>query len=80
MITRIIAGKRYFSSAKAENEEGKRTGKLMKEFMIISGVFVPSDLIPFLGWINNFLGSMKNIKRPSRELDSLMESWIPRDD
>jgi hypothetical protein len=52
----------------------------MKEFMIISGVFVPSDLIPFLGWINNFLGSMKNIKRPSRELDSLMESWIPRDD
>jgi hypothetical protein len=23
---------------------------------------------------------MKNIKIPSRELDSLMESWIPRDD
>ncbi|CAK7328262.1 unnamed protein product [Dovyalis caffra] len=77
MITRMIAGKRYFSSAKTENEEeGKRIGKLMKEFMYISGVFVPSDLIPFLGWMNKFLGSVKTMKRLSRELDSLMESWI----
>ncbi|KAJ6965546.1 hypothetical protein NC652_003433 [Populus alba x Populus x berolinensis] len=77
MITRMIAGKRYFSSTEAENEdEGKRIGKLMKEFMYISGVFVPSDVIPFLGWMNSFLGSVKTMKRLSRELDSLMESWI----
>lgn len=77
MITRMIAGKRYFSSTEAEKEdEGKRIGKLMKEFMYISGVFVPSDVIPFLGWMNNFLGSVKTMKRLSRELDSLMESWI----
>ncbi|KAJ6751484.1 hypothetical protein OIU85_001964 [Salix viminalis] len=77
MITRMIAGKRYLRSTEAEKEEeGKRIGKLMKEYMYISGVFVPSDLIPFLGWMNHFPGPVKTMKRLSRELDSLMESWI----
>ncbi|EEF31308.1 cytochrome P450, putative [Ricinus communis] len=76
MITRMIAGKRYFSSADSDSEqEGKRIGKIMKEFMYISGVFVPSDLIPFLGWMN-FAGPVKTMKRLSRELDSLTETWI----
>ncbi|CAK7337840.1 unnamed protein product [Dovyalis caffra] len=76
LITRMIAGKRYFSNANAEDEKGKSIGKLMKEFMYISGVLVPSDVIPFLGWMNNFFGAVKTMKRLSRELDSLMESWI----
>ncbi|KAJ6302175.1 hypothetical protein OIU77_016295 [Salix suchowensis] len=77
MITRMIAGKRYLRSTEAEKEEeGKRIGKLMKEYMYISGVIVPSDLIPFLGWMNHFPGPVKTMKRLSRELDSLMESWI----
>ncbi|XP_050206037.1 cytochrome P450 CYP82J17-like [Mercurialis annua] len=74
MITKMIAGKRYLNS-NSEEEEGKRTGKLMKEFMYISGVLVPSDLIPFLGWMN-FRGPVKTMKRLSTELDSLMQSWI----
>ncbi|KAF2292560.1 hypothetical protein GH714_025581 [Hevea brasiliensis] len=75
MITRMIAGKRYFNSANAGNEQGKRIGELMKEYMYISGVFVPSDLIPSLWWMN-FLGPVKTMKRLSKEYDSLMESWI----
>nr|AYM55644.1 cytochrome p450 [Croton stellatopilosus] len=77
MITRMIAGKRYFSFGGEENgeEEGKRIGKLMKEFMYVSGVFVPSDLIPFLWWIN-FLGPVRTMKRLSKELDFLMQTWI----
>ncbi|CAK7337500.1 unnamed protein product [Dovyalis caffra] len=75
IITRMISGKRYFSNATAENE-GKRIRKLMKEFSYVGGVFVHSDYIPFLGWMKNFLGSVKDLKRVSREMDSLMESWI----
>lgn len=75
MITRMIAGKRYFNSANGGDEQGRRIGKLMKEYMYISGVFVPSDLIPFLWWMN-FLGPVKAMKRLSKEFDSLMESWI----
>ncbi|KAJ8899413.1 hypothetical protein K2173_018387 [Erythroxylum novogranatense] len=78
MITRMIAGKKYyFSSPDAENqEEGKRIGKLIKEYMYVSGTLVPSDLIPFLGWLNYFPGPVKTMKRLSRELDSVMENWI----
>ncbi|KAF2292562.1 hypothetical protein GH714_025593 [Hevea brasiliensis] len=67
--------KRYFNSANAGNEQGKRIGELMKEYMYISVVFVPSDLIPSLWWMN-FLGPVKTMKRLSKEYDSLMESWI----
>ncbi|KAJ4846588.1 hypothetical protein Tsubulata_024709 [Turnera subulata] len=77
MITRMIAGKRYFGSYVAGNEgEGKRIGELIKEYLYISGVLVPSDLIPFLGWMNYFTGPVKVMKRLSRELDDLMDSWI----
>uniref|UniRef100_A0A2P2JNX3 Cytochrome P450 n=1 Tax=Rhizophora mucronata TaxID=61149 RepID=A0A2P2JNX3_RHIMU len=77
MITRMIAGKRYFNSCNSENEgEGKRIGELMKEFMYISGALVPSDLIPFLRWMNYFLGPIKTMKRLSREFDLVLESWI----
>ncbi|KDP26345.1 hypothetical protein JCGZ_17503 [Jatropha curcas] len=75
MITRMIAGKRYCNCNGGNDEEGIRIGKLMKEFMYVSGVFVPSDVIPFLWWMN-FLGPVKAMKRLSKELDSLLQTWI----
>ncbi|KAK2367254.1 cytochrome P450 CYP82D47 [Trifolium repens] len=42
----------------------------------ISGEFVPSDLIPILGWFG-FQGQvLKSMKKVSRDLDKLVGSWI----
>ncbi|GLT73633.1 hypothetical protein SLA2020_454770 [Shorea laevis] len=76
MIIRMIAGKRYFSgSENGDDGEAQRVGKIVKEFMYISGVLVPSDVIPFLKYFD-FQGQVKSMKRVARELDLLCGSWI----
>uniref|UniRef100_A0A2N9EZV5 Cytochrome P450 n=1 Tax=Fagus sylvatica TaxID=28930 RepID=A0A2N9EZV5_FAGSY len=76
IITKMIAGKRYFDNAHDGNdEEAERIGNLIKDFMYISGVPVISDLIPFLGCFD-LLGQVKSMKRIGRELDSLIGSWV----
>ncbi|CAN1233757.1 Cytochrome P450 CYP82J17 [Linum perenne] len=81
IITRMVAGKRYFNE---KNEEegvsgggggGRPIGQVMKEFMLVTGTLVPSDLIPVLGWFG-FQGVVKDMKRVSKELDVIMESWV----
>ncbi|KAJ7950491.1 Cytochrome P450 family protein [Quillaja saponaria] len=78
MITKIIAGKRYFVNFHDEINDGEaeRVGKLIREFMHISGVFFVSDLIPFLGWFNLQPKVLNSMKRISRDLDSLVGSWV----
>ncbi|CAN1846361.1 Xanthotoxin 5-hydroxylase CYP82C2 [Linum perenne] len=79
LISRLIAGKRYFGGegeAACGTEEGKRIGKLMKEFARVAGVLVPSDLIPALGWTNFLPGPVRYLKRVAREFDAVMQSWI----
>ncbi|KAG6680609.1 hypothetical protein I3842_13G050800 [Carya illinoinensis] len=76
IITKIIAGKRYFGQANGgDDEEAKRVQKIIKEFMCLVGAPLISDLLPFLGWID-FGGQVKSVKRLGRELDTLIGSWI----
>ncbi|XP_042956784.1 cytochrome P450 CYP82D47-like [Carya illinoinensis] len=77
IITKMIAGKRYFPHAinGADDGEAKRICKIIKEYMYVSGGPVVSDLIPILGWID-FGGQLKSMKRIGRELDTLIGSWI----
>ncbi|CAN0866886.1 Cytochrome P450 CYP82J17 [Linum grandiflorum] len=76
IITRMVAGKRYFNDKNEEDVSGGRPiGQVMKEFMLVTGTLVPSDLIPVLGWFG-FKGVVNAMKRVSKELDVIMESWI----
>lgn len=76
IITKMIAGKRYFANTNSKDDaEAKRIGKIIKEFMYVSGVPVISDLIPLLGWID-LQDRLKSIKRIAAELDSLAGTWI----
>ena len=59
--------------------EAQRIGKLIKEFMYVSGVPAVSDLVPFLGGLESFLGQVNSIKRIGRELDTLVGSWVEED-
>ncbi|KAK9944741.1 hypothetical protein M0R45_010293 [Rubus argutus] len=78
ILTRIIAGKRYFGGEgdEIDNEEEKRIGKLIKDFMYVSGNLVLSDIIAgFPEWMD-FKGQLKTMKNIGSQLDSLMSSWV----
>ena len=77
IITKMIAGKRYFGNLNDGNDgKAQRIGKIIKEFMYVSGVPVVSDLVPFLGGLEYFLGQVKSMKRIAGELDTLVGSWV----
>ncbi|CAI0426546.1 unnamed protein product [Linum tenue] len=90
MITRLIAGKRCFNYRAAGAGdgggggdvgglvEGERIGRLMRDFMRVCGEFVPSDIVPLLGWMNWMPGGgvLKSMQRIGKELDVVMQSWI----
>ncbi|KAL2249376.1 UNVERIFIED_CONTAM: Xanthotoxin 5-hydroxylase CYP82C4 [Sesamum indicum] len=73
IIVKTIAGKRYGKGA-AEVESFR---KLIREFTVLSGEFVPSDVIPIplLRWIDP-KGHIKSMKRVSKELDVIIEKWV----
>ncbi|XP_027335242.1 cytochrome P450 82C4-like [Abrus precatorius] len=77
MITKMIAGKRYFSYLQdVDDVEAHGIVKLIKEFMHISGEFVPSDLIPIFGWLPIHGQVLKSMKRIAKDLDTLVGSWV----
>ncbi|XP_045832603.1 cytochrome P450 CYP82D47-like [Trifolium pratense] len=78
IITKMICGKRYFEYLQDVDdvEAHGNIVKLIKEFMHISGEFVPKDLIPILGWFG-FQGQvLKSMKRIAKDLDTLVGSWV----
>ncbi|KAK7286830.1 hypothetical protein RJT34_22109 [Clitoria ternatea] len=78
MITKMIAGKRYFSYLQDADDVKAHGGivKLIKEFMHVAGEFVPSDLIPLLGWFGIHGQVLKSMKRIAKDLDTLVGSWV----
>ncbi|XP_062024785.1 cytochrome P450 CYP82J17-like [Rosa rugosa] len=76
VITRVIAGKRYFGKESDElDEEEKRIGKLIKDFMYVSGNPVVTEVIGFPKWMD-FKGQLKTMENIGSQLDSLMTSWV----
>jgi len=68
---------RYFSYLEdVDDVEAHGIVKLIKEFMHISGEFVPSDLIPVLGWFGVQGKVLKSMKRIAKDLDNLVGGWV----
>nr|AYV88872.1 cytochrome P450 oxidase CYP82J12 [Polygala tenuifolia] len=77
MITKTVAGKRYFNNFHDEGDTiAQKFGKVIREFMYLSGEFVASDFIPFLGWFNLQGQVLKSMKQISKDLDSLFGCWV----
>ncbi|KAG7545690.1 Cytochrome P450 superfamily [Arabidopsis suecica] len=71
----MIAGKRYFGeSPNCEIEEARRCSKLIRDFFDYFGVFLFSDLVPFLGWLDWKV--KKAMKRTGSELDKILDAWV----
>ncbi|KAF3435940.1 hypothetical protein FNV43_RR23032 [Rhamnella rubrinervis] len=71
----MVAGKRYFNGGNSGgDEEAERTGRIIKEYMAISGALVVSDMTPVPKWIDG----RHALKRAQEELDLVVgkERWV----
>ncbi|KAK7252861.1 hypothetical protein RIF29_37106 [Crotalaria pallida] len=73
---RMVGGKPYYGDGEDYAEgEARRFKKAMRDCACLFGVFVLSDAIPFLGWLDIY-GYEKAMKRTASEMDTLMEGWL----
>ncbi|KAJ7944375.1 Cytochrome P450, partial [Quillaja saponaria] len=72
----MVGGKRYFgASADCAESEATRFQKVTRDFIYLFGVFMMSDAIPFLGWLD-INGYEKAMKKTAKELDTLVGGWL----
>lgn len=77
MVVRMVAGKRYFgaSAARDDGGEARRCQKAIGQFFHLIGIFVVSDALPFLWWLD-LQGHEKAMKKTAKELDAILEGWL----
>ncbi|XP_065875120.1 cytochrome P450 CYP82J17-like [Euphorbia lathyris] len=76
MITRMVAGKRFYVGNKeVENVNGRPMSEVIKDFMNVAGALVPGDFIPLIGWLD-ITGVVKNMKSISNEVGVIVDKWI----
>ncbi|KAL5704800.1 hypothetical protein ACHQM5_023174 [Ranunculus cassubicifolius] len=78
VIVRMVAGRRYVSASSAKLQDGGERDRLqraVKEFFHLIGLFVVSDAIPCLGWLD-YKGHVKAMKRTATEIDSIVGGWF----
>ncbi|XWS33687.1 hypothetical protein CRYUN_Cryun22dG0104300 [Craigia yunnanensis] len=67
---RMVGGTRCFGpKADCDEAEARRCQKVMRDFVYLFGVFVLSDAIPFLGWLD-FQRYENAMKKTAKELDT----------
>ncbi|XP_059660088.1 xanthotoxin 5-hydroxylase CYP82C4-like [Cornus florida] len=73
IIVRMLAGKRFA----ADESDGKDLDfkQAIKKALYLGGVFVVSDTIPWLEWVD-IGGHVKALKQTSKELDAIFERWL----
>ncbi|XP_068655584.1 cytochrome P450 CYP82D47-like [Aristolochia californica] len=76
-IVMAVAGRRYFGAniAKEEEEQARRFHKVIHEFFYLGGVFVLSDAVPSLEWLD-VGGHISAMKKTGKELDSFLSAWL----
>ncbi|XP_024022197.1 cytochrome P450 82C4-like, partial [Morus notabilis] len=76
MVVRMVAGKRYFGAlAECNGDEAQRCQKAICEFFHLIGIFVVSDALPFLWWLD-LHGHERAMKRTAKELDAILGGWL----
>ncbi|KAG8384486.1 hypothetical protein BUALT_Bualt04G0122700 [Buddleja alternifolia] len=70
---RMVGGKRFVGAS--EETETRSQQRVMRDFVYYFGVFVISDAIPLLGWMD-IQGHEKTMRRIAKELDNLIGGWL----
>lgn len=76
IVVRMVAGKIYSSTGVHGNEESRRFQKAMSDFMHLAGLFIVSDALPLLGWVDTLNGYKGKMKKTAEEIDHLLGSWL----
>ncbi|KAM0044484.1 putative cytochrome P450 [Helianthus debilis subsp. tardiflorus] len=76
IIVRMLAGKRFSSGCSdGGNNEDLKVKEAIKKGLYLSGVFVVSDVIPSLEWMD-IGGHVKAMKQAAKELDVVFGKWV----
>jgi hypothetical protein len=76
VVVRMVAGKRYFgASATCDDGEARRCQKAISQFFHLIGIFVVSDALPFLWWLD-LKGHERAMKMTAKDLDSILGGWL----
>ncbi|KAL3509886.1 hypothetical protein ACH5RR_029287 [Cinchona calisaya] len=76
VILRMVAGKRYFGDVDlSEDREARKCQEVLKELFRLIGLFLVSDSIPLLKWLD-WGGYEKKIKVISKEMDQIADGWL----
>ncbi|KAH7517912.1 hypothetical protein FEM48_Zijuj09G0114400 [Ziziphus jujuba var. spinosa] len=70
---RMLAGKRYFGTS-SDDQESRQCQEALRCLSYIAGMFMASDTVPFLGWLDVVKGFVRETKKTARELDCMKES------
>ncbi|KAK1427368.1 hypothetical protein QVD17_16051 [Tagetes erecta] len=74
IIVMMVAGKRYFGVG-GGGDEAERCHKAIIDFFRLSGLFVVSDVIPSLWWLD-LHGYEKQMKETGKDFDSVLGGWL----
>ncbi|KAK9069378.1 hypothetical protein SSX86_011281 [Deinandra increscens subsp. villosa] len=74
IIVRMLAGKRFSFSSGCKDED-LQVKEAIKKGLYLSGVFVVSDVIPCLEWMD-IGGHVKAMKQAAKELDVVLGKWV----
>ncbi|KAF9608872.1 hypothetical protein IFM89_011910 [Coptis chinensis] len=76
IVVRMVVGKRFFlPSVNLDDDDGSRIKKGIKDFFHLVGLFVVSDALPCLGWLD-LQGHEKAMRATAKELDSILGRWL----
>ncbi|GKB11398.1 cytochrome P450, partial [Tanacetum coccineum] len=74
---RMLVGNRSFSKAGSSdgNNKNLQLEEAIKKGLYLTGVFVLSDVIPYLEWMD-IGGHLKAMKQLAQDLDSVISKWL----
>ncbi|MQM15851.1 hypothetical protein Taro_048798 [Colocasia esculenta] len=74
VVVNMVVGKRYFGGG-GEGEEMRRFQEAINELLYLMGMFVPSDAVPWLEWLD-LQEYIRAMKRTSKDLEAVLVTWI----
>ncbi|KAJ9135580.1 hypothetical protein P3X46_032749 [Hevea brasiliensis] len=79
IIAKKVSGKRYSGGSNGiKDKESRQFCKALKDFFYLTGLFLASDTVPFLGWLDLVKGYVGDMKRTAKEMDEVLGRWVKK--
>ncbi|KAH7517911.1 hypothetical protein FEM48_Zijuj09G0114300 [Ziziphus jujuba var. spinosa] len=75
ITVRMLAGKRFCGTS-GDAQESRLCRKALGSFFYFFGMFMASDTVPFLGWLDVAKGYLREMKKTAKELDCVFGKWV----